>query len=91
MFEKQLGDTMEVFMDDMLVKSLDRTDHLNYLAKCFATLRKYQMKLNPAKCSFEVASWTFLGYIMTQKGIEVNPKQIKTIQDLPSPTNVKQV
>lgn len=85
MFEEKIRDTMEVYVDDMLIKSLEREDHIAHLAQCFAILRKYQMKLNQTKFSFRVSSGRFLKYIITQRGIEVNPEQIKAIQNLQSP------
>lgn len=65
---------MEVYIDDMLVKSLRATDHLNHRQECFKTLNEYGMKLNPTKCTFGVTSGEFLGYIITQRGIRENPK-----------------
>ena len=82
MFADKLGDTMEVYIDDMLVKSLHSENHLYHLRDCFKTLNEYRMKLNPAKCTFGVTSGEFLGYIVTQRGIEENPKQITAILDL---------
>ncbi|XP_018453727.2 uncharacterized protein LOC108824849 [Raphanus sativus] len=91
MFADKLGSTMEVYIDDMLVKSLRAEDHLTHLKDCFTTLNEYGMKLNPAKCTFGVMSGEFLGYIVTQRGIEANPKQISAILDLPSPKNSREV
>ena len=91
MFAYKLGNKMEVYIDDMLVKSLRAADHLNHLKECFKTLNEYVMKLNPAKCTFGVTSGEFLGYIVTQRGIEANPKQITAILDLPSPKNSREV
>ncbi|KAF8052225.1 hypothetical protein N665_1585s0001 [Sinapis alba] len=65
---------MEVYIDDMLVKSLIAKDHIRHLTECFDTLNKYRMKLNPMKCTFGVTSNEFLGYIVTQRGIEANLK-----------------
>ncbi|KAF8112120.1 hypothetical protein N665_0067s0039 [Sinapis alba] len=87
MFADKLGDTMEVYIDDMLVKSLHAKNHLDHLRDCFKTLNEYRMKLNPAKCTFGVTSGKFLGYIVTQRGIKANPRQITAILDLPSPKN----
>ena len=81
----------EVYIDDMLVKSLEAEVHISHLKQAFFTLRKYNMKLNPAKCSFGVSSGKFLGYIVTHRGIEANPEQIKAIHSIPSPKNVKEV
>ncbi|XP_033138789.1 uncharacterized protein LOC117129318 [Brassica rapa] len=91
MFAKQLGTTMEVYIDDMLVKSVRADDHLAHLRECFDILNAYKMKLNPAKCTFGVSSGEFLGYIVTQRGIEANPKQISAVLDLPSPRNCREV
>ena len=73
MFGDQIGRTMEIYIDDMLVKSLEAEDHISHLQQAFCTLRKYNMKLNPAKCSFGVSSGKFFGYIITHRGIEANP------------------
>ena len=56
MFKEQIGKTMEVYVDDMLVKSKITVDHVAHLSDTFAVLRKYRMKLNPLKCVFGVAS-----------------------------------
>ena len=81
-----LGKTMEVYIDDMLVKSLRTEDHINHLKQSFEVLRKYNMKLNPTKCIFGVSLRKFLGYIVTKRGIEANPEQIKSVLNLPSPS-----
>jgi len=83
--------TMEVYIDDMLVKSLKKEDHVKHLEECFAILNQYQMKLNPAKCTFGVLSEKFLGYIVTKRGIEANPNQINAFLNMPSPRNFKEV
>ena len=91
MFQEKLGDTMEVYIDDMLVKSLKAEDHITHLRDAFQILREYKMKLNPTKCSFGVTSGKFLGYIVTQRGIEASPEQVKAIMELESPKCVKDV
>ncbi|KAF8109753.1 hypothetical protein N665_0092s0025 [Sinapis alba] len=91
MFADKLGITMEVYIDDMLVKSLIAKDHIRHLSECFETLNKYGMKLNPAKCTFGVTSGEFLGYIVTQRGIEANPKQISAVLDLPDPKTSREI
>ena len=65
MFSKQIGRNMEVYIDDMLVKSKEDLTHLNDLKEMFATLKQYQMKLNPGKCVFGVASGKFLGFMVS--------------------------
>ncbi|KAG7588583.1 Ribonuclease H domain [Arabidopsis suecica] len=91
MFHEHLGKTMEVYIDDMLVKSLKKEDHIKHLEECFEILNQYQMKLNPAKCTFGVPSGEFLGYIVTKRGIEANPNQINAFLNMPSPKNFKKV
>lgn len=82
---------MEVYIDDMLVKSLQASDHIQHLNECFDILDKYRMKPNPTKCTFGVTSGEFLGYIVTERGIEANPKQINAILELPSPQNKQEI
>ena len=91
MFSEMLGKTMEVYIDDMLVKSLVATDHIKHLEQAFEVLKKYNMKLNPAKCSFGVTSGKFLGYLVTKRGIEANPDQIRSVLNIASPRCVKDV
>ena len=79
MFSKKLGKTMEVYIDDMLVKSLKERDHITHLQECFERLNLHNMKLNPAKCWFAVSSGEFLGYLVTFRGVEANPKQITAL------------
>ena len=91
MFKEHLGRTMDVYIDDMLVKSEKSVDHVDHLKQSFDILRTYQMKLNPTKCSFGVRAETFLGYMVTRHGIEANPEQIKAIMEIKSPKNIKEV
>ena len=74
MFTDQLDNTMHVYIDEMLFKSLD--EHLDHICQAFGGLKKYNMNLNPTKCSFGVASGKFLGYMVTQRCIEANPNLI---------------
>ena len=91
MFRPQIGRNIEVYVDDMLVKSLDEGKHLDDLQETFNTLRRYNMKLNPSKCAFGVASGKFLGFIVSHRGIEANPEKIKAILDMKPPQNIKEV
>lgn len=81
MFKSQIGRNVEVYEDDMLVKSKQAADHLRDLTKTFQTLRHYNIKLNLAKCAFGVASGKFLGFIVSQRGIETNSEKIQAILD----------
>ena len=91
MFESQLGKNIEIYIDDMVVKSKMVSEHLEELRATFEILRKYKLRLNASKCSFGVGSGKFLGYMVTHGGIEVNPDQIKAINNLRSPQNPKEV
>ena len=75
----------------MLVKSLHKDDHLNDLRETFDTLRSYNMKLNPNKCAFGVTAGKFLGFMVSQRGIEVNSEKIRAIMELEPPRTVKEV
>ncbi|XP_074361144.1 uncharacterized protein LOC141701377 [Apium graveolens] len=77
MFKDQIGKTMEVYVDDMLVKSKVAGDHIKHLMEMFDILRRFRMKLNPQKCVFGVESGKFLGFIVNHRGIEANPAKIK--------------
>ena len=91
MFGQQIGRNMEVYMDNMLVKSKEELTHLDDLKETFATLKKYQMRLNPSKCVFGVVSRKFLGFMVSQKGIEANPEKVRAIINMASPRTVKEV
>ena len=90
-FSKQIRRNMEVYVDDMLVKSKEESAHLDDLQKTFTTLRQYQMKLNPSKCAFGVVLSKFLGFTVSQRGIEANLKKVRAILDMTSPKTVKEV
>ena len=91
MFEPQLGKNIKIYVDDMVVKSKVESEHLGDLGSTFNVLRKHKLRLNASKCSFGVGSCKFLGYMVTYRGIEVNPDQIKAINDLKPPRNAKEV
>ena len=90
MFSKQIRRNMEVYMDDVLVKSKEEPAHLDDLRKTFATLKQYPMKLNPNKCIFGIASGKFLGFMVSQREIEVNPEKVRAILNMASPKTVKE-
>ena len=91
MFEPQLGRSIEVYIDDMVIKSKVVSKHVKDLTNIFEILRKHKLRLNASKCSFGVGYGKFLGYMVTHRGIEVNPDQIKAINDLKAPRNPKEV
>jgi len=90
-FALQIRKTMEVYVDDTLVKSMEEKEHVANLRKCFQQLNLYNVKLNPVKCRFRVRSGKFLGYLVTQLGIEENPKQIEALLGMASPKNKREV
>ena len=91
MFRPQIRRNVEVYVDDMLVKSLDEGSHLDDLQETFETLRQYKMKLNLSKCAFGVSSGKFLGFMVSQRRIEANPDKIQAILDMEPPKNIKEV
>ena len=91
MFEPQLGKSIEVYLDDMVVKSKVVSEHVEDLRNVFEILRKHRLCLNASKCSFSVGSGKFLGYMVTYRGIEINPDQMKVINSLQPPRNPKEV
>ena len=91
MFRPQIGRNVEVYVDDMLVKSAKQALHLDDLQETFDTLKWYNMKLNPSKCAFGVSLGKFLGFMVSRRGIEVNPEKIKAILSMEPSKNVKEV
>ena len=91
MFSKQIGKNMEVYVDDMLVKSKEAKTHLEDPQEMFDTLRSYKMKLNLGRYFFGVSLGKFLGVMVSQLGIEANLEKVKAILDVTSPKIVKDV
>ena len=88
MFTHQIGRNVQVYVDDILVKSLCEKDHLDDLQETFDNLRLYNMKLNPSKCMFGVTAGKFLGFMVSHRGIEVNPEKVRAIMELEPPRTV---
>ena len=82
---------MEAYVDDMLVKSKSLSQHITNLEEIISTLKRYGMRLNPTKCAFGVALRKFLSFIVSHRGIEVNPEKIQAILDLFPPQTMKEV
>ncbi|KAM2797635.1 hypothetical protein COP1_002685 [Malus domestica] len=91
MFAKQIGKSMEVYVDDMLVKSKHTDQYIANLSETFTILKRYRMRLNPNKCAFGVGSGKFLGFMISQQGIEANPEKIQTILYMKEPVTSKDV
>nr|KYP51979.1 Retrovirus-related Pol polyprotein from transposon 17.6 [Cajanus cajan] len=90
-FGGQIGKNMEVYVDDMVVKSASLPSHVIDLAEVFHALRKHQMRLNPDKCVFGVSGGKFLGFMLSSRGIEANPDKCQAIIDMRCPSNLKEV
>ncbi|XP_020417963.1 uncharacterized protein LOC109948679 [Prunus persica] len=90
-FAKYIGSIMEVYVDDMLVKSRTAEEHLHNLSIMFGILKEYRMRLNPTKCAFGVSSGKFLGFMISHRGIEANPEKIKAIIDMEKPKTTKDI
>ncbi|XP_057976008.1 uncharacterized protein LOC131163438 [Malania oleifera] len=91
LFHDLMHKEIEVYVDDMIVKSRDEYSYVMNLRKLFKRLRKCQLKLNPEKCTFGASSGKLLGFIISEKGIEVDPDKIKAIREMPSPKTEKEV
>nr|KYP46591.1 Retrovirus-related Pol polyprotein from transposon opus [Cajanus cajan] len=90
-FHQQIGQNMEVYVENMVVKTTSATDHASDLAEVFAQIRKHNMRLNPEKCVFGVQGGKFLGFMITSRGIEANPEKCKAIIQMQSLQTVKEV
>lgn len=90
-FKSLIGRIVEVYIDDIVVKNLNMSEHAQHLEEAFRLMRVYNMKLNPAKYAFGVIIGKFLGFMVTQRGIEVNPNQIKDVMETSTPSNKKEL
>lgn len=89
LFHDMIHKEIEVYVDDMISKSQTEEVHLVHLKKLFERLREFKLRLNPNKCTFGVRSGKLLGFIVCQKGIEVDPDKVKAIQNMPPPQTEK--
>jgi hypothetical protein len=85
-FHELLGNTVEVYIDDIVVKSAEFSSHITDLRKAFDKMRRYGLKMNPRKCAFGVSAGKFLGFIIHEHGIEIDPDRIKSIWNVGPPT-----
>ena len=90
-FKPLIGHMMKVYIDDIVDKSRTRSEHDQHLEVVFHLLREYGMKLNLSKCVFGVSVGKFLGFMVTQRGIEVNPDQIKVVMETSAPSSKKEL
>ncbi|GKV50663.1 hypothetical protein SLEP1_g57362 [Rubroshorea leprosula] len=87
----QIGRNIKVYVDDMIVTNVRAGDHIDDMDETFQNLRRAQMKLNPLKCTFAVESGKFLGYVVSKKGIEINPEKVQAVQQMEPPKTIKDV
>jgi hypothetical protein len=85
-FHELLGNTEEVYIDDIVVKSAEFSSHIAHLGKVFEKMCRYGLKMNPRKCAFGVSVVKFLGFIIHEHGIEIDPDRIKFIRNVGPPT-----
>ena len=91
LFHDMMHRDVEVYVDDMIVKSRDRSNHLAALERFFERIRQFILRLNPKKCTFRVNSGKLLGYMVNERGIEVDPDKIRVIHDMPAPRTEREV
>lgn len=91
MFKELISRTMEVYIDDMVVKMREKVGHACDLVNVFDIFKQHKLRLNTEKCAFGVGLAKFLGYMTSTHGIKVNPDQITPIQQLHPPSNLKEV
>ena len=89
LFHDMINHEIEVHVDDMIARSRTEEEHLDHLQKLFERLKKYKLRLNPNKCTFGVRSGKLLGFIVSGKGIEIDPVKVKAIQEMPTPCTEK--
>ncbi|KAL0287782.1 UNVERIFIED_CONTAM: Transposon Tf2-12 polyprotein [Sesamum calycinum] len=90
-FDDMLHKNVDCYVDDLVVKSRMRQDHLQDLRKVFERLRRYQLKMNPLKCAFSITSEKFFGFIVRHRGIEIEQAKIDTILKMPEPRNIHEL
>ncbi|RDY08227.1 Retrovirus-related Pol polyprotein from transposon 17.6, partial [Mucuna pruriens] len=90
-FKGILGEDVEVYVDDMVARSQCMEEHCRALGRVFGILREHQLRLNPNKCSFGVRAGKFLGFMLTERGIEANPEKCWAITNVRSPKSIKEV
>ena len=90
-FKEKIGRNMEIYVDDVVVKSDKVQKHLEDLEEVFAQIRKYNISLNPEKCIFGVRGGKFLGFMLTNRGIKANPDKCEAVMKMGSPKNLKKV
>ena len=91
MFHDFIENFMQVYIDDIVIKSNSKPTHLEHLRKSFERMREYGLKMNPLKCAFCVQTGDFLGFVVHKKGIKVNQSKTKAIMDVKPPSTKKEL
>ena len=90
-FHNMIGHYMEIYIDDIVVKSKKATDHILHLRKSFERMRVYQLKLNPLKCAFGVQAGNFLGFLVHQRGVEIDKNKARAVLDARPPQSKQEL
>lgn len=90
-FQEEIREALEVYMDNIIVKSSVDTLHTQHLHQVFERVRQYNMRLNPEKCTFAVRSRKFIGFYLMERGIEVNPEKCEVVIFIKAPTSKKDI
>uniref|UniRef100_A0A2N9INC7 RNA-directed DNA polymerase n=1 Tax=Fagus sylvatica TaxID=28930 RepID=A0A2N9INC7_FAGSY len=91
MFHDMMHKEIEDYVDDIVVKSKKREDHLGILRKVFDRCRLYKLKMNPLKCAFGVSAGKFLGFLVHNRGIDVDPAKASAVATMKAPTSHKEL
>src|SRR4051812_42187584 len=89
--KEEIGRNVQVYVDDIVIKTYNANTLLDDLRETFASLNKYRIKLNPKKCAFGVPAGKLLGYMVSVQGIEANPEKVQAIARMQEPTDIKGV
>jgi hypothetical protein len=87
----QIDKNVQVYVDDVVIKTKESKTLIDDLWETFANLRRFRMKLNPAKCTFGMPAGKLLGFLVSSRGIEVNPSKIRAIERMKPPMDLKEV
>ena len=91
MFEGSIGHNVQVYVDDIVVKTYKANTLLEDLRETFATLNHYRIKLNPKKCVICVPAGKLLGYMVSTRGIKENPEKVQALTTMKEPVNIRGV
>jgi hypothetical protein len=90
-FHELIGKIVEIYIDDVVIKSLNHDAHLKDVRRTLECTRKHRLKMNPNQCAFGVSAGEFLGFLVHEGGIEVGKKSMKAIDEVVPPTNLKEL